>query len=60
MILLLAEVIKRSGGTDLQYFESCYYWKYQKQINCFGDVLAYRVQGIIPNYVKEFLAHVYR
>ncbi len=60
MILLLAEAIKRSGGTDLQYFESAYYWKYQKQTNCFGDVLAYRTQSFIPHYVKEFLAHVYR
>ena len=60
MMLLLTEAIKRSGGTDLQYFEACYFWKYGKLVDCFGDVLAYRVQGIIPNYVKEFLAHVYR
>ena len=58
MILMLEELIRRSGGTDMQYFESAYYWKYGKLVNVFGDILAYRTQGHVPRYVQEYIKHV--
>lgn len=54
MLLILLEAIKRSGGDDLQYFQSAYYWKYQRHIDVWGDVLAFRTQQVIPKYVEEF------
>lgn len=54
---LLKTAIARSGGDDLQFFESCYYWKHKKHVSVWGDILAYRTQGRIPDYVLEFLNH---
>lgn len=59
MLLLLMEAIKRSESTDQHFFEACYYWKHNKNGEVFGDVLAFRVQSQIPQYVKEYLAHAY-
>ena len=56
---LLEEAIKRSGGDDLIFFQSAYIWRFKKQVDMFGDVLAWRVQKAIPQYIKEYLKHVY-
>lgn len=59
MLLRLIEAIKKSGGTDLEYFQSAYFWKFQKHINVFGDILAFRTQQHIPDYVVQFMRHTY-
>lgn len=54
MLLILLEAIKRSGGDDLQYFQAAYLWRYQKQIDVWGDIISFRTQQVIPRYVEEF------
>lgn len=60
MHLLLAEAINRSGRTDYEFFQTCYYWKFQKHIDVYVDVFNYRHGGAIPQYVKEYLAHEFK
>ena len=58
MLLALSEIIRRSGTDDLGFFETSYWWKYRKQVNVWGDVLAFRTQGTIPPYVQEYVRHL--
>lgn len=58
MLLMLKEIIRRSGTDDLGFFESAYYWKFKKQVDVFGDVLAFRTQGQIPHYISEYIKHL--
>lgn len=59
MLLLLREAIERMGRDDLMFFQTAYLWRFKKQVDVAGDVLAFRVQQQIPQYVKEYLKHVY-
>lgn len=56
--LIVHELCQRYGG-DRIFFEVAYYWKFQKQVDLHGDLLAWRVQQIIPKYVQEFISHEY-
>lgn len=56
MLLALSEIIRRSGHSDLEFFQVAYYWRFQKHVDVWGDVLAFRTQGVIPSYVKERVA----
>jgi hypothetical protein len=58
MLLLLKEAIKRRGD-DLQLFQEAYYWRFQKHIDIGGDIIAWRVQERVPQYVIEYLRHIY-
>jgi hypothetical protein len=59
MLLLLEEAIRRCSNSDLLFFETCYQWRFKKQVNLFGDILAWRTQQQVPSYVKEYLIHIY-
>lgn len=59
MILLLQTAIERTGKDDLQFFQTAYLYKYEKYANVWGDVLAWRLQKAVPQYVKEYLAYLY-
>lgn len=58
MILILRELIKRSGGDDFLFFQTAFQWCYGKQIDVWGDILAYRLQGHVPNYVQKYVKHI--
>ena len=58
MLLILKEAIKRHHS-DLEFFQCAYLWRFKKETDVFGDVLAYRTQNTIPQYVREYLKHVY-
>lgn len=58
-MLLLREAIRKSGGDDMQFFQSAYYWKYKKQVDIWGDVIAFRTQRRIPDYVVQFMHDKY-
>ena len=55
MQLLLREAIRKSGGDDSQFFQAAYWWKFRQHINVWGDILAYRPQQKIPDYVVQVL-----
>jgi len=58
-MLLLETAIERTGKDDLQFFQTAYMYKYGKYYDVWGDVLAWRTQKIVPNYVKEYLKYLY-
>jgi len=58
MLLMVKELIQRKGGDDLLFFQTAFQWRYGKQIDVWGDILAYRLQGKLPQYVLEYTKHV--
>lgn len=56
MLLALSEIIRRSGHSDLEFFQVAYCYRFQKQVDVWGDVLAFRTQGIVPSYVREYVS----
>lgn len=59
MMLLLETAIERTGKDDLQFFQTAYLYKFEKYADVFGDVLAYRTQKVIPQYVKDYLKYLF-
>lgn len=55
--LIVTEMVGRYGG-DLMFFQVAYLWKYGKQADVYGDVLAWRVQRAIPQYVHDFVSSI--
>ena len=43
---------------DYMFFQVAYQWRYGKQVEVHGDVVAWRVQQVIPAYVASFVQHV--
>jgi len=56
-VLLDLQAILRTND-DYMFFQSAYQWKYGKQMDVHGDVIAWRVQETIPAYVSDFVYHV--
>ena len=46
--------------TERQMFEEAYLYRYGRKASITRDLLTYQVAGILPDYVKEYLQHVYR
>lgn len=59
MELLLAEAVKRSGRSELEFFQEAYLWRFKKIGNCVSDVCQYRLHAVVPSYMKEYLDHVF-
>jgi len=55
-ILIIEEMCRRYGG-DRIFFEVAYYWKFKKQVDLHGDLLAWRLQKTVPLYVQQFVSH---
>ncbi len=58
MLLYLKEAIKRSGGDDLLFFQTAYLWMFDYIHECVADVAQYRLHGIIPPYVCQYVKHL--
>lgn len=58
MLLYLKEKIKQCGGDDLQFFQCSYIWKFDKFYECVADIAQYRLHGVIPRYVQEYIKHL--
>jgi spore maturation protein CgeB len=52
------ELIARSAMGDYGFFTSAYQWRFGKQYDCWNDVAQYRLHGVIPKYVEEFIANI--
>lgn len=45
--------------TDLAYFfRMAHQWKFGRDIDPGRDVLEYKVGGIVPGYVREYVRHI--
>jgi hypothetical protein len=40
------------------FFRSAYIWKFGKDANVERDVLQYKIAGITPRYVAEYVQHI--
>ncbi len=58
MLLYLKEKIKQSGGDDLQFFQSSYIWRFDKFYECVTDIAQYRLHGVIPRYVQDYIRNL--
>jgi len=58
MLLALKEIIHRSGTDEHGFFGSAYWWCYRKQVNVWGDVLKFKQEGFIPDYVQNYVRHL--
>ena len=58
MLLYLGHAITRCGGTELEFFQTSYYWKFSKHYDCVVDVAQYRLHAIIPKYVEDYIHHL--
>lgn len=59
MILLLETAIERTGKDDFQFFQTAYFYKFSKYVDVYGDVLAWRTQKQVPQYVKDYLQYLF-
>jgi len=59
MLLSIHALIARNKITDTQFFRSAYMWFFQKDADVSGDVLAFRVQGAIPLYVRNYMGYIH-
>lgn len=60
MLLYLKEKIKQCGGDDLQFFQSAYIFIFDKFYECVADIAQYRLHGVIPRYVQDYIKHLQR
>jgi len=51
----LKKALSMSGRTELEFFQIAYLWRFKKVGNCVNDVCQFRLHGIVPTYIKEFL-----
>jgi len=51
-------LIARTPGGDLMFFGESYIWCFQKQVNVYGDVLAWRTQKQVPLYVTRYVEYL--
>lgn len=58
MLLFLKYAIKATGDNDLLFFETAYYWRFQKRQEVFNDLVQYRLHAIVPKYVEEYVRHL--
>jgi hypothetical protein len=49
------QAITNSGRTEVEFFQMCHLWRFQKVQNCVDDVCQYRLHGIIPKYVQQWV-----
>ena len=50
MHLWIADRLER----DPMYFREAHLWRFKRQVDTSSDVLAFKVGGVIPEYVREF------
>ena len=58
MHLYLADYLTRTGISANDFFRSAYFWRFKTYPNIGNDVTNYRVHGIIPVYVADYVAHI--
>lgn len=58
MLLALKEMIRRHGNDELQFFQEAYFYKFQKHADMWNSVAQYRLHGVIPKFVEEYVKHL--
>ena len=55
MLLYLKETIRQCGNDDMMFFQTAYYWCYQKHHDCVTDICQYKLHAVVPRYVRDYL-----
>ena len=59
MLLMLQNLVSKTPGGDLMFFQEAYYWCFQKENgHVWPDVLAWRTSGTIPLYISRYVQHL--
>ena len=58
MILALRNLIAKTPGGDLMFFQTAYLFIFKKDGNVIPDLLAYRERGHIPLYVQSYVKYI--
>ena len=58
MILALRNLIAKTPGKDLMFFQTAYHWYLQKDGNVIPDLLEYRTSGKPPLYVIKYVQYI--
>ena len=55
--LYIADRISRLGDDKL-FFRTAYMWRFGRDADISRDVLEYRIGGIVPPYIREYVSHL--
>lgn len=58
MHLWLADRMVRDHTEPKQFFRIAHVWRFERDVDVSRDVLTYKVGGIIPQYVQEFVRNI--
>lgn len=58
MNLLLKNALERSKRTEAEFFRMCHIWLFGKDQMCHNDVAQYKLYGVIPKYVQEYIHYI--
>lgn len=58
MILMVKNLVEKTPGKDLQFFQDAYYHCFNKQGNIIPDLYAYRESGKLPLYVTSYVRYL--
>lgn len=58
MLLRLKLALERTRLTEHEFFAVAYYWKFNKVLYTDSDVVQFKLNGIIPKYVIQYLTDI--
>lgn len=58
MHLYLAEKMSRLDVQPTYFFRLAHQWRFGRDVDVTQDALAYKICGIIPLYVQEYVHHI--
>lgn len=58
MLLMAENLISKTPGGDLMFFQTAYIWCFGKQGEIFPDLLEYRRSRKLPVYVKKYVEYI--
>lgn len=58
MLLGLCEVLERRRIDALTFFRAAYQWRFGRDVDLSGDVLAWKQSQVVPDYVNRYVHHL--
>lgn len=58
MQLFIAEYTTKIRVELAYFFRLAHQWKFNRDIDPGPDVLAYKVAGIVPGYLRDYVKHI--
>lgn len=58
MMLYLRAKVEELGVSYLQFFETAFFWRFERHSSLNDDYCQFLLHGVIPKYAVEFLKHI--